>query len=82
MFARAFESFVFDEIEARGGVSQYLVAGVGEDLYADKEIWKGNPYPTGAERETFRFLFREAITATLPLIESLRDEAPEFRARG
>jgi hypothetical protein len=82
MFARAFESFVFDEIEARGGVSQYLVAGVGEDLYADKEIWKGNPYPTGAERETFRFLFREAITATLPLIESLRDEAPEFSARG
>ena len=73
MFARAFESYVFDEIEARGAVSQYLVAGVEEDRYADEEMWKGNPYPTGTERENFRFLFRKAIDATLPLIESVRD---------
>lgn len=74
MFARAFESFVSDEIEARGGISQYLVAGVEEYLYADKEMWAGNPYPTGAERENFRVLFQKAMAATLPLIESVRDQ--------
>ncbi|MNU81921.1 hypothetical protein D3C71_715950 [compost metagenome] len=74
MFARAFECFVSDEIEARGGLSQYLVAGVEENLYADKEMWAGNPYPTGAERENFRVLFQKAMAATLPLIESVRDQ--------
>jgi hypothetical protein len=74
MFARAFESYISDEIEARGGISQYLVAGVEEYLYADKEMWAGNPYPTGAERENFRILFQKAMTATLPLIESVRDQ--------
>lgn len=74
MFARAFESYISDEIEARGGISQYLVAGVEEYLYADREIWAGNPYPTGAERENFRALFQKAMAATLPLIESVRDQ--------
>jgi hypothetical protein len=73
MFARAFECYISDEIEARGGLSQYLVAGVEEYLYADKEMWAGNPYPTGAERENFRVLFQKAMAATLPLIESVRD---------
>lgn len=78
MFARAFECFIADEIEARGGVSQYLVAGVEEDRYADTEMWKGNPYPTGAERENFRMLFTRAMEASRPIIENVRDAEIDF----
>lgn len=51
MFARAFESYVFDKIKERGNVSQYLVQGVEPDRYAS-EIYKGNPYPAGEERQS------------------------------
>lgn len=45
MFARAFESYVFDQIKAEGNKSQYLVQGVEPERYADG--YKGNPYPVG-----------------------------------
>lgn len=80
MFARAFECFVFDEIGARGAISEYLVAGVEEQRYADTTLWQGNPYPTGDERETFRTLFSRAIEATRPLIESVRDLEATYTA--
>lgn len=59
MFARAFESFVFDQLEA----SDYLVHGVEADRYADSARYKGNPYPTGAEREAINRAFGELIRA-------------------
>ncbi|NTF17597.1 hypothetical protein G6L37_04240 [Agrobacterium rubi] len=80
MFARAFECFIFDEIEARGAVSQYLVAGVEEDRYADTDMWKGNPYPTNTERENFRALFTHALEASRPLIENARDAEATYGA--
>lgn len=68
--ARAFESFVFDAIADRKGRSDYLVYGVEPDRYEDPEIWKGNPYPTGAERlalnaaaSTMMEAFRERLLA-------------------
>lgn len=41
LFARAFESYVFDSIGDKGNVSQYLVQGVEPERYA--EGYKGNP---------------------------------------
>jgi hypothetical protein len=79
MFARAFECFVADEVEARGGISQYLVSGVDENLYADPEMWKGNPYPVGTERENFRALFGRAVEVTYPLVSSLRDQVSTLK---
>jgi len=56
MFARALESWVYDEI-AEGGRSDYLVHSVDEfnAAYAGA---KGYPYPRGEERATIRAAFR------------------------
>lgn len=51
MFARAFESYVFDRVTEMGARSDYLVHGVESDRYADSERYKGNPYPVGQERQ-------------------------------
>lgn len=42
MFARAFESYVFDKL---GRKSDYLVHGVEPDRYSKEKGYKGNPYP-------------------------------------
>jgi hypothetical protein len=47
MFARSFESYIFDRL---GKQSDYLVHGVEGDRYASDK-YKGNPYPAGPERE-------------------------------
>lgn len=51
MFARAFETTVFDRIIERGSRSDYLVHGCEADRYANRERYKGNPYPVGDERK-------------------------------
>ncbi len=56
MFARAFESWVFDRLTAMGARSDYLVHGVESDRYAGKG-YKGNPYPTGEERARINAAF-------------------------
>ncbi len=56
MFARAFESWVFDQVVAMGGQSDYLVHGVEEARFAGGQ-YKGNPYPTGPERATINAAF-------------------------
>jgi hypothetical protein len=56
MFARAFESYIFDKIKAMGGRSDYLVHGVESDRYAGGN-YKGNPYPVGVERATINSAF-------------------------
>jgi hypothetical protein len=50
MWARAFESYVFDRLLAMGAKSEYLVHGVEPDRFAAADRYKGNPYPVGAER--------------------------------
>lgn len=56
MFARAFESWVFDRVTAMGARSDYLVHGVEEDRFAGGG-YKGNPYPTGEERARINAAF-------------------------
>ncbi|WP_440111786.1 PLxRFG domain-containing protein [Acidovorax sp. BL-A-41-H1] len=56
MFARAFESWVFDRVTAMGAKSDYLVHGVEEDRFAGG-AYKGNPYPTGEERARINAAF-------------------------
>ncbi len=53
MFARSFESYVFDRLKNEDLHCDYLVHGVADDqdFYADRNAYYGNPYPSGAERE-------------------------------
>ena len=51
MFARAFESYVFDWLKERGRRNDYLVHGVGAEQFSDTSNYRGNPYPTGEERQ-------------------------------
>jgi hypothetical protein len=51
LFARAFESYVFDWLKERGRRNDYLVHGVGAEQFADSSKYRGNPYPTGEERQ-------------------------------
>ena len=50
LFARGFESYVNDALEAEDGSSNYLVAWADERFYPE-ELYKGNPYPVGEERK-------------------------------
>lgn len=61
MFARAFESYVFDAIEKRAQKSEYLVHGVEGSRYS--EGYTGNPYPSGSERDEFYSMMQKASTA-------------------
>ena len=54
MFARAFESYIFDKIKDEGGKSQYLVQGVEPER--NRSGYKGNPYPD-AERPAINAAF-------------------------
>ena len=58
MFARAFESWVFDRVTSMGARSDYLVHGVEADRFAGGE-YKGNPYPTGEERARINAAFQK-----------------------
>lgn len=55
LFARAFESYVFDKIKADGNRSDYLVQGVEPERY--ERGYKGNPYPAGPERTAINSAF-------------------------
>lgn len=57
MFARALESYVFDRLLAMGARSDYLVHGVEQDRFADGTRFKGNPYPSGEERQAINAAF-------------------------
>jgi FtsZ-binding cell division protein ZapB len=48
LFARAFEAYAYDKIEADGFQSQYLVQGVEPNRFGNG--FRGNPYPAGDER--------------------------------
>lgn len=75
-FARAFEATVFDALAARGARSDYLVHGVEGDRYADGDVYKGNPYPAGEERERIRKAVLDVIDAMRPAIAELAQGMP------
>lgn len=68
LFARAFESWVFDEIRKFEGASDYLVHGVEEDRFSGED-YKGNPYPVGEEREAINGRMREIAETVRPLAD-------------
>lgn len=68
MFARAFESWVFDRVTAMGARSDYLVHGVEEDRFSGG-VYKGNPYPTGEERARINAAF-DKLAATIQTKET------------
>jgi len=51
LFARAFESYVFDKLHDAGMPCDYLVHSVEGSKFADKDTFTGNPYPEGSERQ-------------------------------
>lgn len=59
LFARAFESFVFDELESVGRKQEYLVHGVEGDRYGSG--YRGNPYPAGEERVSINRSIRSFV---------------------
>src|SRR5690606_26259731 len=68
LFARAFESWVQDRVEADGSKSQYLVHGSEEGRYAGGE-WKGNPYPEGEDRARIAGAMERLAAAIAPEAE-------------
>lgn len=76
LFARAFESYAFDKIKAAGNASQYLVQGVESDRYA--KGYKGNPYPSGKERDAINSAF-DHLFDVMEVGEGEEDERPLFQ---
>lgn len=74
LFARAFEAWVHDEIEAKGGCSQYLVHGVADGLFSE-DRFKGDPYPSGEERSRINEAMRRLAAAMKPEAELAMDRA-------
>lgn len=50
MFARAFESYIYDSLKKENINNHYLVNSVEEDYYIDAK-YSFNPYPTNKERD-------------------------------
>lgn len=79
MFARAFESWVFDRVTAMGAKSDYLVHGVEEDRFAGG-AYKGNPYPAGEERARINAAF-DKLASTIQTKETDKGVAMFSRAQ-
>lgn len=64
LFARAFEAWIADELEARGQRNDFLVYGVNRDVDQAK-AWrvKADAYPRGAERDAIGVAFRDFLHA-------------------
>ena len=56
MWARAFESYVYDKLKAKGITNTYLVHSVNNDRYS-----LFNPYPAGEERQNINKAFDNLI---------------------
>jgi hypothetical protein len=79
MFARAFEVYIFDKMQELGVRSDYLVHGVEADRYSNKELFKGNPYAGGIERDRINGRIEDLVTAMKPRIERDLDSTPAPR---
>lgn len=60
MFARAFESYVYDRIEMLGFKSEYLVHSVSSEIYEAMNM--GSPYPSGDDRQMLYRAFNILLT--------------------
>lgn len=80
MFARAFESAIFDRLAERGIRSDYLVHGVEGDRYVDPDKYKGNPYPSGGERERIVGAILDVVEAMRPRVQALAANPVEENA--
>ena len=58
IFARAFESWVYDELAQQGGQSYYLVNNWVEDGHVVRPGYRFAPYPQGDERTLFNNIMR------------------------
>jgi hypothetical protein len=77
LFARAFETYVFDKIAAVGGVSQYLVHGVSEQDY-DPEIYHGSPYIGGETRTYMNGVMEKFVEALGPVLSLEETPTPKI----
>lgn len=77
LFARAFESVVFDSLAERGGTSGFLVHGVEPERYADKQLYKGNPYPVGEERTRMASAILPAVRDALHALAPAPAQSPK-----
>lgn len=64
MYARAFESWVFDRLKSMGRQSDYLVNSV-EESYAEASEMRFNPYPAGEEREVIGGFIEDTVVSAL-----------------
>lgn len=51
MFARSFQAWLSDTLREKGRRSDYLEYGSEEDRFSEPDAWRGNPFPSGEERE-------------------------------
>jgi len=59
LWARSFESFIYDELAAKGQTSPYLVNGwVAEGQTTKEAGYRGTPYPAEEERANFALMWR------------------------
>jgi len=61
LWARAFETYVFDKLAEEGFESQYLVHGTEANRFGNG--FKGNPFPTGDERNALIANFDRVVRA-------------------
>lgn len=67
MFARAFECYVFDQLEQQDQKCDYLVHSVEAKLY-DKANFVGNPYPKDDERVAINAVMDEFVQSAANVI--------------
>lgn len=79
MFARAFESTIYDRIRETGATSDYLVHGVEGERFSGPK-WKGNPYPEGEERKAINATVWRVIETMAPILRAEHDMARSLSA--
>ena len=74
LFARAGEAWGFDRLNGMYLLSQYLVHSVEPNRFASDD-YKGNPYPTGAERQRINAAFDRLVALMPGLLGERRPDA-------
>ena len=75
MVARALECHVFDALAASGRKSEYLVHGVEDGRFASPS-YKGDPYPSGAERAGISAAVADLVSRVAPLLDAVTAAVP------
>lgn len=72
IFARCFESYVYDTLERNGCRNDYLVHSVQED-FAESMGMPFNPYPAGEERQRINGVMRNLTTCIALQMQNLEE---------